>query len=213
LWTRRYNSPSDNSDEANAVGVSPDGSKLYVTGGSEGEEGYFDYATVAYDGATGAVVWSRRYKGPSTLDIANALGVSPDGARIYVTGKSFGESSDEDYATVAYDGSTGAELWTTRYNGPGNSQDIANALGVSSDGSRVYVTGESKGGTVDYATVFYQAATGDPIQLFRDGGPGDDYANALGVSPNGSNGSSVYVTGGDEAVNSRYDYRTVAYPG
>jgi len=44
----------------------------------------------------------RRYDGPGTnFDIALALGVSPDGCTVFVTGESFGTGSSNDYATVA----------------------------------------------------------------------------------------------------------------
>ena len=46
-----------------------------------------------------------------------------------------------DYATVAYS-NAGVPLWTRRYNGPANSEDIPNAITVDSVGN-VFVTGES----------------------------------------------------------------------
>ena len=46
-------------------------------------------------------------------------GVSPDGSKVFVTGYSVGSASGYDYATVAYDASTGSELWVKRYDGPG----------------------------------------------------------------------------------------------
>ena len=62
-----------------------------------------------------------------------------------MTGVSTGPDGDLDYATVAYDASTGAKLWVKRYNGPGNGDDVAHALGVSPDGSQVFVTGLTAG--------------------------------------------------------------------
>jgi hypothetical protein len=80
-----------------------------------------------------------------------------DGSKVFVTGSSYGSTSN-DYATVAYDASTGTGLWVRRYNGPRNGNDDASALGASPDGSAVFVTGEIIGSTssFDYATIAYR---------------------------------------------------------
>jgi hypothetical protein len=212
LWAKRYNGPANFFDGANALGVSPDGSTVFVTGQSDGSGG-FDYATIAYDAATGTQLWVKRYNGPENLgNVANALGVSPDGSRVFVTGESVGSGSEFDYATVAYDAATGTQQWVTRYNGSANNVDVANALGVSPDGSRVFVTGESigSGNASDYLTIAYNAATGQRSWMKRKNGPanGEDVANALGVSPDGSR---VFVTGFSHGSGSGRDYATVAY--
>src|SRR5207249_4915568 len=113
---------------------------VFVTGFIPGSTHYPDYATVAYDASTGARLWVKRYNGPgNAYDLARALGVSPDGTTVFVTGSSLRSASTYDYATVAYDASTGARLWVKRYNGPANGSDGAYALGVSPDGSTVFV--------------------------------------------------------------------------
>jgi hypothetical protein len=51
LWVRRYDGPATSwydSDVANAVTVSPDGSAVFVTGDSYRSADDDDYATVAY---------------------------------------------------------------------------------------------------------------------------------------------------------------------
>src|SRR5439155_201224 len=132
LWVRRYNGPANGDDAALALGVSPGGSKVFVTGYSTGSTSSYDYATVAYNASTGARLWVKRYNGPANgADAAFALGVSPDGSKVFVTGYSNGSTSSFDYATVAHDASTGVLLWVRRYKGPGNDYDTAYALGVS----------------------------------------------------------------------------------
>jgi PQQ-like domain len=65
-WASRYNGPANGDDGASSVAVSPGGATVFVTGISQGAASGSDYATVAYDAATGALRWVRRYNGPRT---------------------------------------------------------------------------------------------------------------------------------------------------
>jgi DNA-binding beta-propeller fold protein YncE len=212
LWTQRYNGIASKIDYANSLAVSPDGSNVFVTGASWGSGSRYDYATVAYD-AAGGVQWAQRYDGPaSSYDNANSLAASPDGSKVFVTGYSIGSVTDYDYATIAYDAATGSVLWGKRYSAPGNRDDIADSVAVSPDGSKVFVTGQSRGlGTsLDYATIAYDAATGGVLWGKRYNGPGNSYDRpfSLAVSPGGS---EVLVTGESIGSGTDYDYATIAY--
>jgi PQQ-like domain len=176
------------------VGISPDGTKVFVTGSSVGSQGDTDYATVAYDAATGAQLWVGRYDGPANGgDGAEALAVSPDGSKLFVTGGSEGVGTGGDYATVAYDAATGGQLWVSRYDGA-NDGDGAIAVGVSPDGTNVIVTGTTYfygGRTI--ATVAYDAATGG--QLWVAYGPGSGWSTSAAALAVGPDGSKVFMTG------------------
>ena len=197
LWVRRYNGPGNGSSAAFSVAVSPGGTRVFVTGSSQGTGSGQDSATVAYSAATGAQLWAQRYNGPANGgDYAVSVAVSPGGTRVFVTGGSQGSGSHYDYATVAYNAATGARLWAQRYNGPANGDDQASSLAVSPGGTRVFVTGGSQGARSgqDYATVAYSAATGARLWAQRYNGPanGGDQASSLAVSPGGTR---VFVTG------------------
>jgi DNA-binding beta-propeller fold protein YncE len=205
LWTTRYTGPGDNADIATALGVSPDGSTVFVTGSSDASENDADYATVAYDAVTGSELWVSRHSGERN-ERAVAVGVSPDGSSVFVTGRST-SSGITLYVTVAYDAATGTELWSMSYGSGSGKSDRPHAIGVSADGSAVFVTGRSGPGPYDYATVVYDAATGSELWAKRYDGGGEDVAEALGVS---ADGSLVFVTGRSVGRTSR-DYVTVAY--
>jgi WD40 repeat protein len=193
LWVRRYNGRANQGDAAASLALSRDGRRLYVTGGSRGRVSKTDYATVAYNAATGRQLWVSRYNGHANgAEAGRSVAVSPDDSRVFVTGASQGKTSGYDYATVAYNAATGAPLWTKRYNGPANGGDAAASAAVSPDGGTLYVTGTSSGKRLDLATIAYRAATGAPIWVMRYGGGLDDRAASLAVSPDGS---SVFVAG------------------
>jgi len=276
LWVSDYNGPGNGDDEPAALAVSPDGGTVFVTGYSTGADSQTDYATVAYNAATGAQLWASRYHGPGEPpfghlgDEAFSLAVSPDGGTVFVTGPSVGATSGLDYATVAYNAATGAQRWVSRYNGPADGNDLARSVAVSPDGATVYVTGSSPvsassvrnavatvaynaatgarrwvrryagsafgaGGFAvaagpagrqvyvtgyargpsakssrNFATIAYNAATGAQRWVSRYNGPArlDDIALSLAVAPDGG---TVYVTGPSQATKHSTDYATVAY--
>jgi hypothetical protein len=131
---------------------------------------------------------------------------------VFVTGSSYGPGSDYyDYATIKYS-STGAPLWTNRYNGPGAS-DIAKAVAVDSSGN-VFVTGYSdgSGSGIDYATIKY-SSSGMPAWTNRYNGTGnsDDSASGIVVDSSGN----VFVTGTSQTAADfgSADYVTIKYSG
>jgi outer membrane protein assembly factor BamB len=213
LWVKRYFPGPNTLSYAHSVAVSPDGKTVFVTGGSGGTA-FKVYATVAYNAATGTQLWVKRYNsGPGATTDARSLAVSPTGALVYVTGTSFSSTTNYNYATVAYNATTGAQVWVKRYVDPAKGGDEANSVAVSPTGKMVFVTGQSYGSSttgVDYATVAYDAATGAQVWVQRYVGPakGGDDAYVVAVSPAGG---TVYVTGQSEAASSGFDYATVAY--
>ena len=168
IWLKRYDGPAGGNDDAQAVAASPDGSMVFVTGGSRGSAGTDDFATLAYDATSGTTLWVKRYDGPSHGDdVAASAAVSPDGSTVFVTGRSRGSTSGRDFATVAYDTSTGSVIWVKRYAGPGDG--IVRAVAVSPDASLVFVLGDSEGasGNSDYATIAYDASSGARLWVKR----------------------------------------------
>jgi hypothetical protein len=120
-WVARYDGPARDRDVARAIAVDGAGN-VYVTGESYGSETDDDYATVKYN-SSGVEQWVARYNGPgSSIDEANAIAV--DGAdNVYVTGRSYGSETDDDYATVKY--SQGPGIAEASPDVPGHRLEVA----------------------------------------------------------------------------------------
>lgn len=213
LWEATSEIPDADAGRVHSIAASPDGSRVFVTGHIWGDTG-IDYFTAAYDAASGEEAWTARY-GSHAKDLSRAIAVSPDGQSVFVTGASSGDRQTGvgDYATVAYDASSGQELWVARYDGPGHGSDYARAIGVSPRGDLVFVTGGSAGnGTQgDLATLAYSVTNGDQVWERRFDGPagGYDDASSLVVSPLGN---AVFVAGGTmEGPTGDLEFVTIAY--
>lgn len=144
LWTNRYNGLGNSTDTAWCQTLDVDGN-IYVSGESVGNGTSYDYATVKYS-REGVPLWTNRYNGPNnSFDHVRAIATGPDG-NVFVTGRSVGNGSSNDFATVVYS-SNGARLSTNRYNGPANGPDSAESLAVVPGG--VVVVGDSDGDFTD----------------------------------------------------------------
>lgn len=195
LWLKRYAGPAGGGARASAVIAGRDGAAVYVTGTSSGAATGDDYATIAYNAATGARLWLSHYSGPGDrTDEPSALALSPDRATVFVTGRSQGAASGWDYATVAYNAATGAQVWAARYTGPGARYDAASSLAVGPDGGRLVVTGTSTGAKTgeDFATIGYSAVTGKPLWVSRYSGATIEGGACVAM---GLGGRTAFVTG------------------
>jgi len=205
-WIAVYDGPGVSGDEARSLALDDNGN-VYVTGYSDGNGTAYDYVTAKYD-AAGSLIWMTRYNGPGNgYDIATSLALDGSG-NVYVTGRSYGSGTSEDYATIKYD-AAGNQIWLVRYNGPANGSDEANSLAMDGGGN-VYVTGRSGGSgtSYDYATIEYDN-DGNQLWVARYNGPGNgtDEANCIDVDE----GGNIYVTGFSSGIGTSHDYATISY--
>lgn len=207
-WSKLYNGPANRRDEAFAIAIDNLGN-IYVTGASEGDREN-DIATIKYS-STGVQEWVNRFDGPANgKDIAKAIALDDHG-NIFVTGGSQGENSGYDYILIKYS-PQGIQQWTTRFNGIGNSDDIAE--GVIVDKSfNCYVTGSSVGNGTgkqkqDYATIKFDSAGVEQWAATYNGpGNGLDKVSCIILDTHGN----VYISGSSKGIDSGDDYATLKY--
>ncbi|MEO0074890.1 MAG: SBBP repeat-containing protein [candidate division WOR-3 bacterium] len=205
-WLQRYNGNSNSIDYATALTVDRIGN-VYVTGVSYNMGSSYDYLTIKYN-TDGIAQWVTRYDGPANLSDASSVIKIDQLGNVYVTGRSYGIGTNRDYATIKYS-NDGQLLWIARYDGLGNSEDIANALVVDSTGN-VYVTGSSIGqGTArDWATVKYNSQGQQVwVNRYSSNGAYDDVANAMILDGAGN----LFITGYLTNIGSYTDYLTLKY--
>ena len=121
-WVARHNGPGNDIDGARSLALDKEGN-VYVTGSSTGTGTGLDYSTIKYN-AAGVQQWEARYNGPGNND-DDAFSIAVDNnGNVYVTGRSTGNLTELDYATIKYN-SAGVVQWVARYNGPENGLDWA----------------------------------------------------------------------------------------
>lgn len=195
-WAARYDSGDGQFDTASAVAASDD--VVVASGRSVSSEG-FDWATNAYDLATGAHLWTARVAGVKQVDDTSwAVAASPDGETFYVAGTiDDGASIPGDALVIAYAAETGEEAWRARYDGGG--YDGGFRLEVAPDSSRVYLLGTTRRQNDDILLVAYEAQDeehlGERVWAAALDSGSSDAAWAMDLSGDGSRIAVVATTG------------------
>jgi len=100
-WVHRYNNELVNGNDEASDMVLDSAGNIYVTGRSQGSGTGYDYCTIKYN-SEGNMVWRVRYNHSDGDDEARAVVVDSAG-NVYVTGRSKGNGTGFDYATVKYE--------------------------------------------------------------------------------------------------------------
>lgn len=209
-WAAAYNHSGGREGRGEDIGraVATGGGRVFTVGVSRDDVTGSDAVMLAYDAASGTPLWSARETGPvNGYDTFSAVALTPDGKTVVATGRSDVGGGDLGWATVAYDAASGKRLWTARRD-PTTSTDQPFAIGMSPDGSAVYVAGgDGVELPADMVTVAYDVATGAQRWIDVHGGTGFDHAWGMAVGEDGT----VYVTGESEQSGRSFDAVTIAY--
>ena len=182
-----------------SIAVSPDGSKVAVTGLSSGGTGNLLRA-VAYDSATGTTLWSRQVKGVHGSSFGCAATFSPDSATVYIAGATRMAGNNNLYSAGiwAYNAATGAAAWQRTL--PAVSADTTGCdlPAVSPDGTRVFVTslGSASSPAGAFSTAALDAATGAKLWVLGQQLAGNHWRSFPGSIEVSPDGTTVFVSGG-----------------
>jgi DNA-binding beta-propeller fold protein YncE len=230
VWEHRWMAPRPQSGfPANppaALVTSPDGNRLFMTGGAEGAT-LFDIFTVALDSSDGHQLWQASHEGlraqiKSSFDSVwyhGPLAVSPDGSGVFVSGYQtclHGVNICMDFITLGYDAATGAVRFEVRH----TSEQWLHwfpEVHAAPNGSRIYVSGQVRHfkaeGLPRYTTLAYDPADGSQEWIARHSN-GHSYWSGMTMSPDGAR---IFVTGStaqlgeDPGTADPFDIDTVAY--
>lgn len=190
LWNKTYNGPANGFDFALDC-IQDNANHLFVVGYSSNGNND-DILIVNYNTTNGDTIWTRRYNSPAN-EYDMALGCVVDNTgNLFVVGASMANGRF-DYITMKYNSTSGDTIWTRRYNGTANGDDMALECALDDSGN-IFVTGVSFNGlNNDYVTIKYRADNGTMVWLrsFDNTAHGKDEAYGCAADPLGN----VYVNG------------------
>jgi uncharacterized delta-60 repeat protein len=206
-WTANYGFTTDQYEQGNSVVVDASGN-VFITGQSDPDSTTTvsdDYVVIKYNSA-GVQQWVQRTNGTGNgIDRPSKIVLDPTGNPV-VTGRS-DNVLNYDYLTVKYNTTTGAPLWSVRFDRTHN--DWATDLVINPTNGNIYVTGRSRNIDYDYATVCYNSSGIQQWSAIYDNLLGDNRATNIGIDSAGN----LYVTGQSSASTTlqNYDITTLKY--
>ena len=212
-WVARYNGPlTTNSDDKPVAIVKDHSGNVLVAGNTYNNLTNYDFYIIKYN-SSGLKLWSRIYTNTSGLfssseELVKAVAIDNNNF-IYVTGTTCPVSNNSTYdiLTVKYN-PEGDTIWSKRYNGPGNNQDIPVAISIDITGF-IYIAAESFGinpNSFNYTVLKYES-NGSLAWETRFGFPPILYDRPTSIRVDIT--GNIYLTGYSNYNN--YDYLTVKF--
>jgi uncharacterized delta-60 repeat protein len=157
LWSKMWNSSFNSSDAGLDLVLDGEGDVI-VGGHSYRAAGIKDGYVAKYSGATGALIWDRRFNGVANLqDEIRSVDVDAEG-NVVATGYSENAGDSSDVLTAKMLECDGGLLWEKIYNGAPNLNDAAVSVAVSPAG-QVFIAGYATTAlsTTDFLVVSYNS--------------------------------------------------------
>jgi hypothetical protein len=166
-----------------------------------------DYFLVQYD-ALGSLVEEYFYNGPANGDDQPAAIVSDSTGNIYVTGRSSGLGTGNDFTTLKFDANLNLR-WISRYDH--GADDEAIAIAVDTSRQEICVAGRSWDPETlnDFTIVKYDQNGNEKwISRYHETPPSDDWPQSMTLDYAGN----IYVTGWSrQADSNQVDFLTLKY--
>lgn len=138
IWQVSFNDSIPEANYSEKSKLDNDGNIVIVARGTNNAAAGVDYVIIKYN-SNGIKLWNRRFNGTGSNSDYPANLVIDKFNNIYVTGRSWGGATRNDYLTLKYS-PDGVLLWSQRFNWIAGKNDEAYAIAIDSN-SNVYVTG------------------------------------------------------------------------
>lgn len=205
LYESRFDGAGSGADISASLFIDTSGNCL-STGYSYNNFTNYDITTLKFN-SSGIPLWIANYDGNSGIDVPS--GISGDNSgNVFISGSSQGAGTGFDIVTAKYN-SSGSEIWSVRYNGSSNGDDLASGITVDAAGN-VYTGGysDSSGSSKDFILLKYNNS-GILQWIKKYNGPGN--SDDILISMITDSAGSTYVTGKSQGTGTQEDIATIKY--
>lgn len=190
-WEKTVNGSINNDDIFSYASVDDSGN-VYLTGTIYNSASGKDMIVRKYN-KSGELVWQHDYSSPVPDGQDNGTAILYKNGFVYITGDVEPTANARDIIVMKRDAFTGSMIWSSTYNGTGNSNDHVSALTLDNTGN-IYICGMSSTVAYDFDILIVKYNSAGGFQWdYTGGGNGFD----RGADIKADNSGNVYACGTD----------------
>ncbi|MBI3250131.1 MAG: CSLREA domain-containing protein [Deltaproteobacteria bacterium] len=218
LWRRQTNGAADGQDQALALAVDQETNDVFAAGYITDTSGARDMFVVKYD-TDGNPQWSKRLSGTMLGGQDEGFALALLAGDVVVAGKTQNQSTSRDFTVIRLSGTTGEEVWSSRYlpTGLSRSDDVAFAVGIDHQGD-VLAAGQ-RGDAQDGTNLTVVKIAGDSgqerwrkeLQGSQPGGTNNAASLVFDLDEGNNGNSSIVVAGTLENAGSNADFSIIKF--